>query len=466
MSEANAMKIVFNLAIVLCVLTAFCLPTTLIAAEVPLRERAVDLLLLKDGTRLFGVLLSAERAKEVRFLVRGAWLQQNSPTLLAEIQRLAVAPAPVAAEVSVGISGLLAAHIAKLQQDPSVSAEQIGFLQEQLDRQIPAEQPVVDVAVPDAVVVRFPSSLVRRQLRQNDKVRRLAGLAILNQVDDCERLSQSDVQAELQKIPVSQLRQDLPGEATAMSENGMAETDPAKAKLARILLNADRIFGKTCHLIFQSGQYLQDGQQSPADLQQLAGQMLQGQLQSQLQELLGEGFGPPGGLSTSQKNIKQKPGDILNASAAAIADRDNADVVELIQMQMNPTAGSAVVHIDVYHRHPDDNDWKLVVQATGSATSADISEAQRQRIANDPQVQQITQLFSGLGSGVTDLTKAISIGACVETAQTRAAEKLTDALKVAVPGGNVSATGFSVVEAALSELPVAAALPVGAANVE
>jgi len=39
MSEANAMKIVFNLAIVLCVLTAFCLPTTLIAAEVPLRER-------------------------------------------------------------------------------------------------------------------------------------------------------------------------------------------------------------------------------------------------------------------------------------------------------------------------------------------------------------------------------------------------------------------------------------------
>ena len=128
-------------------------------------------------------------------------------------------------------------------------------------------------------------------------------------------------------------------------------------------------------------------------------------------------------------------------------------------MQVNPSAGKASVRIDVYYRTAGVNSWRMVVQAIGAATSSDISEAQKQRIANDPRVQQVTQLFGGLGSSNADLMNAVSIGACVQTAQARAAEKLNDTLKAGLPGG--SGATFTVVEAFIDELSTIEELPAG-----
>ncbi len=421
------------------------------AADVPLRQRAMGVLILEDDTRLFGAALSDEGAREIRFLMRGTWLHENAPHLLSKIREQAAGEKPN--ERSDALADLLTEHLKNLRHMQTASAEQIGYLQERLDGLLSADSLPAENTIPDAVVLRLPSTLVRRQLRQKEHVRRLAGLAILNQLEGCELLSQSDLQTQLQKIPLAQRRQDLPQEIAAGHVGNGESVNRAQLQFGRILLDADRIFGKTCRLIFQSGQYLSDDQASAADVQQLATQMLTGQIQSQLQELLTEGIGPAGASAAAQHQNAAggKPGDLLNPSAAAIADRERADVVEVTQLQMNPSAGSANVQIDVYYRLPGEKFWTLTAQVTGAATSRDISDTQKQRIANDPRVQQVTQLFGGLGSSGTDLTNAISIGACVETAQARAAEKLTELLKIGLPNG--SHGGFSVLEAALSELP-------------
>ena len=419
------------------------------SAEVPLRQRAIDVLILENDTRLLGVSLSPPKSRETRFLMRGAWLQDNAPNLMATIKEQATKANSIEQESA--LIGMLSSYVQKFRTNHPDNAEHAGYLQERLDGLLSAGKLPVEQAVPDVVILRLASTQIRRQLRQSDHVRRLAGLAILNQFDDCEKLSQADLQVQLQKVGLSQLRQDLPGESHPSQVADDKAENLARQQFVRILLDADRIFGSTCRLILQSGQYLKNDQSSAVDLQQLTAQMLTGQIQSQLQDLLNEGGGTLG-PAAPQKPVAGKLSSLLNPVAAAIADREHANVVEVTQMQMNPSAGSASVLIDVYYRLPGETSWKLTIQVTGAATSRDISVAQKQRIANDPQVQQITQLFGGLGSSGADLTKAISIGACVETAQTRAAEKLTQALKAGLP--NNSQAGISVVEAAVSDVPV------------
>ena len=418
----------------------------------------MDVLILRNNVRVYGVLLSPEGAKEVRFLMRGSWLKSNAPELLAQIQDRAQEPGENGPQDE--LIELLSKHVESLRAEQLKSPEQIGFLQERLDRLIAAAHPALEQladaeSVPNVVILRLPSSQVRRQLRQNENVRRLAGLAILNQIDDCEQLKQDAVRTELQKILPADLRQDLPSEVQGpLPANGQQVDVIGDLQFNRILLDADRIFGRTCRLILQSGKYIPDSESSSADLQQLAVQMLQRQVQAQLNELLSDGFGqePAGGSAAHGNFATGKLGDPLAPSAATIADREHADVVEVTQMQVDPSAGKASVRIDVYYRTDGDNSWRMVVQAIGTATSSDISEAQKQRIANDPRVQQVTQLFGGLGSSNADVMNAVSIGACVQTAQAKASEKLNEIVKAGVPG-SLGMT-FTVVEAFVDELSV------------
>lgn len=408
-----------------------------VAAEVPLRQRVVDVFVLQNGTRLFGTLLTTKGSKDVEILIRGAWLRAHFPELLTELEEQDV---PTENPSQNEIVTLLTEHLKQLRASGDTAEERIGYLTERLENlRRASDQHEPHKA--DIIILSLPAQLIRRQLLQNAQRRRLAGLAILNQINDCEEQSAADVQRQLQQIPLSQLRQDLPGKTP----------NDAQLQFHRLLLNADRIFGKTCRLILQSGRYVAEDNASGADLQLLAAQMLTGQIQSQLQELLSEDFTKPAGANANSA-AAAKPSAQLDPRAAAIANQQRADVVEVTEMQVTPASGAASVRISVYYQLPKDLKWRLITHVDGQATTSDISEAQQQRIADDPRVKQITQLFSGLGTGGRDLTSAISAGACVEVAQKRAREQLT-AFMTAPAGGNGSA-GISVLRAALSANPV------------
>jgi hypothetical protein len=401
-------------------------------AEVPIRQRAVDVFILQNGTRLLGALLQSENDGLVSILVRGEWLKQNVPEL--HVRLIAATNSDNLAQDPV--VPLLTAHIQSLEATDVQDIERVGFLRERL--QI-LEHNEVGELTPDVMVIEIPDKLVRRKLLQKSAIRELAGIAILNAVTDVEIMKQADVRAALRQIPASELVRSLPSAAAA---------DDVDHRFRRLLLQTDRIFGRTCRLILQAGRYISE-QDANANPETLALELLAGQVQSRLNALLNENTGASAGKLKAGTNVPV-PGQPLPPRAGLIARAQQADVVEVSQMTLNAISGSASVTIDLYHRDGDKADWKFVGRVTGAATSNDISTDQQQNIANDPRVKQITQLFGGLGAGANDLTKAISVGAAVEVAQNRAKENLQAFVDAAVIASEKPA---AVLRAVLTELP-------------
>jgi hypothetical protein len=400
-------------------------------AEVPIRQRTVDVLILQDGTRLLGASLPAEKEATVSILVRGEWLKQNVPELLARLNATnkqgSVAQNPVIP--------LLTAHITSLEAAGVTDIERVGFLRERLQN---LQHDEVGPLTPDVIVIDISDKLVRRKLLQKPAIRELAGIGILNAVMDVEALKQADVRAALRQIPATELVRSLPTE----------DVESAANTFRRILLQTDRIFGRTCRLIYHSGRYVSE-QDATANPETLALELLAGQVQSQLSALLSENAGASAGKLKAETNAPAL-GQSLPSPAVVIATAEQADVVEVCQMKLNASSGAASVTIDLYHRHGNKADWKFAGRVTGAATHQDISVDQQQNIANDPRVKQITQLFAGLGAGTGDLTKAISVGAVVEVAQQRAKENLQTF--VASPGA-AAGSRVSVLRRTLTELP-------------
>ncbi|HIE97555.1 MAG TPA: hypothetical protein EYG03_15535 [Planctomycetes bacterium] len=400
------------------------------AAEVPIRQRAVDVLILQNGTRLLGASLPSEDDRTVSILVRGKWLQQNVPELYVRLitaKKASIALNPVIP--------LLTAHIESLEAAGVRDIERVGFLRERLQN---LKHSAVGDVTPDVIIVEISDKLVRRKLLQKPRIRELAGLGILNALADVETSSQADVQAALQDIPATELIRSLPTEHTEDAEN----------RFGRILLQTDRIFGTTCRLILHANRYISE-QDANANPETLALELLAGQVQSQLSALLnGDVTASAGKLKPGQNAPAH--GQLLPPQAAIIAAAQQADVVEVSEMKLHAASGSASVTIDLYYKNPGEVGWRFVGRVTGAATPQDISADQQQNIANDPRVKQITQLFGSLGAGANDLTKAISVGAAVEVAQKRAKESLQAFGGLA---GVASANRLSVQRGTLTELP-------------
>lgn len=398
-------------------------------AEVPIRQRAVDVIILQNGTRLLGASLQSEDDGNVSILLRDAWLKQNVPELYVRL----IAATNDGNPGQDPVVPLLTAHIKSLEATDFQDIERIGFLRERLqilEHDAPGE------LTPDIIVVDIPDKLVRRKLLQKPAIRELAGLGILNGITDVEILQQADVRAALHQIPASDLVRSLPS----------ASAEDVDHRFRRLLLQTDRIFGSTCRLILQEGRYISE-QDANANPESLALELLTGQAQSQLNALLN----PDAGVSKLKTQSKLPvPGQSLPSSAVVIATVEQADVVEVSRMKLNAATGSATVTIDLYYRHGNNADWRFAGRVSGAATSSDISADQQQNIANDPRVKLITQLFGGLGAGAGDLRKAISVGAAVQVAQNRAKENLQVFVDSA---GDAVAGRVSVLRTALTGLP-------------
>ena len=132
------------------------------------------------------------------------------------------------------------------------------------------------------------------------------------------------------------------------------------------------------------------------------------------------------GISGKAKAKQVPHSKLSDVAAARIANDEDADVVEVTSMQMNPAVGTTEVSISVYRRRSDKR-WHEVMVVAGRATAGDVTAEQRQRIEKDPQVQQVFRLFSSLGA-TSQLSNAIGVGAVVEIAQQRAKSRLNQLL--------------------------------------
>ncbi|MCA9047789.1 MAG: hypothetical protein KDA89_03625 [Planctomycetaceae bacterium] len=406
------------------------------SAETPLRRRCVDAVVLADGTRLLGSVEQSPDNSTLRILVRAAWLQQNVPQLYDPVVQAPVDPPNGSAD----LEERLEVHISELQKAANPERERIGFLTECLEDLRHAREKAVEEKAPSAFVLTFPESLVRRRLLQKTPaVRALASAAILSGVDGVEDLSAERAAELLEAVPADK-------RVTALPAQGGASVD-TDTEFRRILVRADRIFGSTLRYIRLGDQLIPDVG-GAANVHMLMSQLMQSQMEQQLKELLGDvpGLLPPTGVQAKPARGQLPP------QVAAEAERRNAAVVEVTELQLDPASEAATVNLELFRRDDLTDKWLPAAVVSGRATSRDITAAQQQ-IANDPQVAQVISIFSGLGSGTTQVTQAVSIGAAVQIAQQRAREALERELS-RPPGGTV---GNNVRFATVEKLPMPAA---------
>ncbi len=408
---------------------------TIALADASMRRRAVEVFVLEDGTRLLGVSLGAQPASNppkdhVRILLRAEWLKDHAPELYEVARLSAVEP-----DKADPLAELLSDHIERLENGPQPHLERIGYLKERLQGLLPDD--AANDAQPDVVVLELPESLVKQKLTKKAALRQIAGLGILNGVEIVESRQARDVEAELRQLDQSSMIKDLPSYKRADAD--------IEAALQRILVNADRLLGKTCHLIRHRDRYISESAAN-ANPMGLATEMLSGQVQNQLQELLS--------ANSLQALNKPKPDlaapPILPSTASDIADREKADVVELTAMQISSASGRATVAVAVYYRMPPQRNWQQVVSVTATANRGDITQQQQQRILQDDRIRQAATLFQSLGIADSQLADAVSIGAVVEVAQQRAKKLLTD--KLTAPD-HAAAAGLTVLTARIDRLP-------------
>ncbi|MEZ6062694.1 MAG: hypothetical protein R3C19_20310 [Planctomycetaceae bacterium] len=396
--------------------------------EIPVRQRAMDVLILNDGTRLLGVLPSRETGDDgqlpdtTRLLLRTAWMKEHAPQILANTQ-----PIPAALDANlpaVTLESLLSQHVAELQQQPDASPERVGFLQQRLAE---LQRPPVDANTVESrlLVLTVSNDIIRRTLQQTANVRQLGFLGIVNDMENVESLSQREVNQKLRLIPVANRLHALPDDNHQFPEE----------QFERLLAAADSLFGKTCRLIRFEDEFIPDQPGDDRDLAGLAMKMLSKQTQSQLQQLLDEALNGKTPAQQPQQDESTWTSEELPDAARKIAEDQNADIVQVSQMALGMTAGVATVRVCLFHRNRSTGEWKSAVCVTETAFAKDVSEEEAQQLVDNPQLKPMLALFEKLGASPADISRALSMGAVVRIAQQKTETSLQEFIRAATTVG-------------------------------
>jgi len=370
---------------------------TCLAVAPSIRSRTVDAVLLKDGTRLLGVILavSGGESRTTSILLRTVWLNDTAPGLISQIPEV-----PVQQPKAVG---LLEDYIRELESTPDPPFDRIGFLRTRLVevRAIEAEQQPVNF-----VILEVPERHIRRVYRQPPRFRNLGFLGLLNQLPQVEELTRKDAGRLLREIPPAKL-------ATMLPHNNTLDSDTL---FEHVRLTTDLEFGPVCRLI-RLGEAFMDADSDDKPVA-LAARILAQQLNRQLADLAGENH---------RKFLPEKRWTTLPSAALALASERNATIVKITESDISLPTGTAKVTVSLFHRDRQQiQQFRYIGSVTGTAAAADVPAARSQNIAGDPRVQQVLELFGGLGSGNADISRALTMGAVVEIAQQRAETSLQE----------------------------------------
>ncbi|GAB5442225.1 MAG: hypothetical protein Fues2KO_25740 [Fuerstiella sp.] len=401
------------------------LPLPPAAADTPVRRRAAELLILKDQTRLFGLIANDVPGRPLQFLVRRQWLQQEANQLLQRLKSTGDAASDgVPTDGALLVNSDVAADVQWLQQylkrlesDPDVTAEHRFYLQECLTTLTASDQANAETKL---IALQIDRSMITRILPKPEGPRQLTWLALRTDEPATETATPLQLQRALSKRTEYQppfTAGDIPSLKQTLTQDNTESTETQSARLQSMLFQADQRHGRTLQLIKIGNDYVSaTGGQTTEQLMPLISRMLQGQIQSQLQELLQEPQPAGAGHATARLQLPAKLPESLQRRAATEAAR----VVEISGFDVQPANGTATVMMAAYHLSPVHNDWTQVASSSATAGRDQVTTEAQQQVADDPRVRQISQLFRQFGISNGQLSQATSLGAVVQAAQKKA----------------------------------------------
>ena len=351
------------------------------------RDRVCDLAILADGTQLTGIAISES---PVRIVLRTARLKNAAADLFTnEIQPALTHQLSLPNQT---LTSILQLRMDKLRLDVPADLQQIGLLEEVIERLNPDD----DQQEPPWIIVEIEPMRLKRFETLPPNRRELATLALLNEIDNFEELHWKTVAARLQAIPETQLKRLASPQQTATPE-ALAE---------RILAAIDVRLNKVTRLIRTGHE---------PDMATLLSSLVGDSLHNTLQELLNE----TGGVADNPSSVQNEQNAALPAAAVRIAETNGHAAVIVSSFEFDLANGAASVTRQLF-RNSKPGEWHLVSATTGSATTNDVTPEQVQNIEDDPQVKQISGLLSQLSPDPNSLKTALQMGAVVQSALAQA----------------------------------------------
>ena len=366
--------------------------------SIPIRDRVVDRVTLRDGTQLLGFAISERPAQLV---VRAQVLRETAPAELW--QEVEAALKTLESKPVEDVVAPLQAELAKLEAATPRDAQRIAMVGEVLDRIKNRE-----AATPPLLIIEPSRSRLRKLDGQTPQRRELCKLALLNDLPNFETQSAKEVLESLRAIPQAQRKValDQPVQSSVKASD-------------RILAAVDIRLNTVTRLIKSGNSFVnEDERPDPAAL-------LQGALEQNLQSTLGQLLNEANGVPQNAPQASNGPLADMPAAAAAIADLRKTRACVITEYQFQLDQGTATVHRSLFRR-TDSDQWGRVLTASSTASAADVKPGQQDAIKADPQIQQITTLVQGLGIGDDKLNTALAMGSVVQNALTAVDANFSD----------------------------------------
>lgn len=377
-------------------LLATCLVVTPILAQsksVPRDQLAVDVVTLKAGRSLRGAVLYRSPKGDLSVAVSRAWLKQANPS---DYEENASADAQSQREAWTQTRDRLTSL---LETAPDQS--RLAFLyRSELDR---LEELLAKDEPPETLflVLDLPAASVGKVTLATPERRRLALLAWQEEIPDVETRDANSLKQILVKegVPLEGPLPDLSGRLPAQPQS---EREWA-ARLALV----EYALGRPLDFQGMGSTIVQTGADQPVDLATVLPRLLQEQVGSVLDDLLGNA--KPAGKPVDDRELL-KP-------AIAAAEKAGARGFRVSRLQLNAETSQVRVETRFVARLGAD-DWQPVWAAVEQADGRQARPDQETQIEADPQLQTALKSIQSLGLGVEDgLRQAIRVGAATMAAQ-------------------------------------------------
>ena len=402
-------------------------PTT--AKHSSFRDRVVDLVILKDQTRLYGFLSNADSSDGVRILVRTESLRNTSADFFKNRIQPEIESKGQQNPLMTEVTDRLQQKIKELQGGNQGQRQQSGLLRETMIRM----QPQAD-SLPDQVWLKIPRTQIKRLQSQPAQRKQLGLLAILNNVADCEVQSWRFVAEELGQIPNADIQATLLAFQQTSSDTGSSAEQTVNAVMAAVDIQSNA----SLRLVRHGDQFFPEDRQ--LDLQALLGPMLTNNLQQQLSDLLGPEFQH----QTNAPQVQTPTSDVLPAEAQQLAADRNVDTVVISSFQFELSQGWAAVTKKIVHKNSPTN-WKTVLTVRRDINRSELTQSQKDAVTNDPRIRTIAGSLGSL-AGAQSLQTAVELGACVKVASDQAEHELQEQLTNITNGRFAAAASNSIPE--------------------
>ncbi len=371
----------------------FVTPVLAQSKSAPRDQLAVDVVSLKTGRSLRGAVLYRSPKADVSVAVSRSWLKQANP---AYYEQAAAADALSQREAWTQTRDRLKLLLELPPEQPRLAffyRSELERLEELLGKDDPLETLFL--------VLDLPAASVGRVTLANPERRKLALLAWQEEIPDVETRDANSLKQILVKEGVP-----LEGPLPDLSDRLPAQPQSEREWEARLAI-VEYALGRPLDFQGMGSTIVRTGADQPVDLAAVLPRLLQEQVGSVLDDLLGNAR-PTG-----------KPVDDRELLKPAIAEAETAGSrgFRLTRLQLNAETSQVMVETCFVARLSPD-DWQPVWAAVEHADGRQARPEQEAQIEADPQLQTALKSIKSLGLGVEDsLRQAIRVGAATMAAQ-------------------------------------------------